>query len=130
MSTPRLRKVDLYILEGELPAGPPAPPAPPPPAPPPAGAVTHGPDFAAVNWGGRVFTFAPKQRSVVAALFRAREDGHGWVGQDALLEIADSDCHRLRDLFRGHPAFGTLIVGAVEAGGPPGAYRLAEPAAA
>lgn len=90
---------------------------------------THSPDFASVNWHGAVYTFSPKQRSVVAALWRAMDDGHHWVGQDALLELAESDCGRVRDLFRGHPAWGAMVVSAADGDGPPGAYRLAGPPA-
>jgi hypothetical protein len=68
------------------------------------------PDFAAVSWQGRLFCFSRKQRVVVGQLFQAREKGYHFVSQDHLLKAADSDCHRLRDLFRGHPAWGDLIV--------------------
>lgn len=89
--------------------------------------VTHSKDFAGVRWGGQTFQFNHRQRSVVAALVQARREGHDWVGQDTLLELADSDGGRLRDLFRGHPAWGTMIVSAHHTGGPVGAFRLGDP---
>lgn len=95
------------------------------PAPATGPGPTRGPDFAAVNWFGTVYTFSGKQRSVVAALWRAKEEGYEWVSQEALLEAAESDCSRLRDLFRGHPAWGSMIVQAMLHGGPAGAYGLA-----
>ena len=81
----------------------------------------------AVRWGETVYTFTLKQRMVVAALREARELGVHWVSGDALMEAAESDNNRLRDLFRGHPAWGTLIVSGLQAGGRAGMYRLAEP---
>jgi len=72
--------------------------------------ATHAPDFSSVNWFGTVYTFSPMQASIVADLWRAWEDGYDFVGQQSLLEEAGSDCHRIRDLFVGHPAFGTMIV--------------------
>lgn len=97
------------------------------PDPPPAGKLVHGADFAAVKWGDQTFSFTPKQRLIVAALVRARRDGHLWLSQEVLLEAAESECGRLRDLFRGHPAWGVMVVSALDADGPLGSYRLADP---
>jgi hypothetical protein len=88
--------------------------------------TSHGQDFAAVNWNGTVYSFTPKQRIIVAALWRAREEGYGWLSQEALLEVAESDCGKVRDLFRHHPAWGTMIVSAIHYGGPLGSYKLAD----
>jgi hypothetical protein len=88
---------------------------------------THAPDFASVNWYGTIYTFSKKQRLVVANLWRAHEEGYEWLSQESLLDAADSDCQRLRDLFRGHPAWDAMIVSALPSGGPPGGYRLAAP---
>jgi hypothetical protein len=97
-----------------------------PGTPTPTGADTHSPDFASVRWRGQVYTFSPKQRRVVAALWRAREQGYEWVSTEALLEAAESLGGRVKELFKGHPAWGVLIVSAVADGGTPGTYRLAE----
>lgn len=83
--------------------------------------VTHGADFAAVSWYGTLYTFTKKQRIIVASLWAAWEAGYHWLTQERLLEDAESDCSRLRDLFRGHPAWGTMIVS--KSGGE--IYRLA-----
>lgn len=99
-------------------------PSGPPAAEP--GTATHSPGFACVNWYGVVYSFSFKQRLVVAALWQARDEGHPWLTQETLAEAAESDCSRIRDLFRRHPAWGTMIVSGIMRGGPPGSYRLAE----
>jgi hypothetical protein len=86
---------------------------------------SHTRGFASARWRGVQYAFSPTQRLVVAALWGAWQDGTRWMMQEALLEQAESDGCRLRDLFRGHPAWGTMIVPAVNYGGPPGSYRLA-----
>jgi hypothetical protein len=48
------------------------------------------------------------------------------LSQETLLEVAESDCERLRWLFKGHPAWGTMIVSAIHFGGPLGSYKLAD----
>jgi hypothetical protein len=85
-------------------------------------------NFSAVYWPGRgTFHFyGEKQQAVVAALWAARSDGTLEVSQNVLLRAADSDGARLHDLFRGHPAWGKLIL----RGHSPGSYTLpkADPA--
>jgi len=107
---------------------------PPPAAPsdggvPLAGPLSHSPDFAAVNWYGTVYEFRGRQRLVVAALWDAMREGYHSMSQDSLLELAECEGGRLRDVFRGNPAWGTLIIPAVFAGGRPGAFRFAPPPA-
>lgn len=118
--------VELHLPVGST-VGPIDTPRQDGPAPVGGPRPTHSRDFAAVNWYGTVYTFTQKQRLVIAALWRALEEGHKWVGQETLLEVAESDCSRVRDLFRGHPCWGVLVLSAVDYGGPPGAYRLADP---
>ena len=89
--------------------------------------ATHAPDFSSVNWFGIVYTFTPKQRSVIADLWQAWQDGYDAIGQDALLHEAESDCSRLRDLFLGNPAWGTMVVQAKFRGGRAGQYCLNVP---
>jgi hypothetical protein len=80
-----------------------------------------------VEWNNRRYTFVgQKQRVVVAALWRAREEGEDCVLAEVLLTLADSDGGKVRDLFRRHPAWGELIVPGHLCGGPPGSYRLAD----
>jgi hypothetical protein len=81
-------------------------------------------DCRAVYWPGLGrFKFSPKQAAVVRALWEARQGGVPEVGQADLLRTADSDCARLVDLFKGHPAWGSLIVRGEVAGH----YRLHDP---
>jgi hypothetical protein len=87
--------------------------------------ISHSPDYSAVVWYGTRYAFSLRQRLVVAALFEAEERGYRWVMQETLLEIAESDGTRLRDLFRAHPAWGVMIVSGVgQEGGQAGAYGL------
>lgn len=98
----------------------------PPAAPLPEGdRPSHSKGFSSVNWRGTVYSFSPKQRAIVAALWNARGECCPWVAQDALLDLADSDSNRMRDLFKGHPAWGVMIVSAALHGGPTGSYQLA-----
>lgn len=89
------------------------------------GQAVAAPDFATVAWFGRLFTFGKKQAIVVGELWIARSEGYEWVTQDHLLREAGADSACLRDLFRNHPAWGTLIQSAMPHGGQPGTYRLA-----
>jgi hypothetical protein len=79
-------------------------------------------NFSAVYWPGLgTFYFqGEKQQAVIAALWTARDDGILEVSQAVLLRAADSDGTRLHDLFRGHHAWGALIV----RGPTPGYYTL------
>jgi hypothetical protein len=89
------------------------------------GASSHSPDFSSVVWRGQVFTFSPKQRLIVAALWRAREQGYLYLSSDVLLEAAESDGGKVRNLFAKHPAWGEFVLPAVAESGTPGTYRLA-----
>lgn len=82
----------------------------------------HSEDFSRVRWPGMAeMLFGEKQAAVVAALWDARGDEDPERDQADLLEIAQSECTRLSDLFRGHEAWGTLVV----RGAKRGSYRLA-----
>lgn len=70
--------------------------------------VTDG--FRQVYWPRLgLFRFSVKQALVIGRLWRAREDGESSVSEDDLLKAADSD-GRLRDLFRNHPGWRSLVV--------------------
>jgi hypothetical protein len=84
--------------------------------------IRYDGDFSNVKWGETAFVFSKKQRRVVGALVAAWRE-HGEVHQAGLLDAADSDSQRLRDLFRDHPAWGTMIIPGDEVG----TYRLACP---
>lgn len=92
---------------------------------PPANIYNASPDCSCVIYRGQQYTFTRKQRSVIQALLQAREEGYDFLTQEALLELAGSDQLRLRELFRGHQAWGTVIVPGHECGGRLGTYRLA-----
>jgi hypothetical protein len=75
----------------------------------------HSDDFRRVTRGGVSYELSPKRAAVVAALYDAeqalaRGEGDGTRSQADLLRIAESDCQRLHDLFRGSAAWNTLVV--------------------
>lgn len=81
----------------------------------------HLSDFQKVWWPPLgEFAFSPKQSLVMKALWKAWQEGLPSVAQSELLRAAESECPRLLDLFRNHPAWNRLIV---QAG--PGLYKLA-----
>lgn len=100
---------------------------PPPPLTPNSETATHSEDFASVNWFGKIYSFTRPQAEIVGALWRAWKDGNPFLAQQTLLNIADSDGMRLRDCFKGHPAWGSLIRHGPTCGGVMGTYRLVEP---
>lgn len=110
-------------------------PPPPEPVPPDAGplrrnaklGIDHTPNFRVVRWGRETFSFSHKQSLVVESLANAAAAGFEWVDQFTLLECADSDGTRLYDLFRGHPAWGRMIVRHSGDAAGPGAFALAKP---
>jgi hypothetical protein len=91
--------------------------------PPPEPRATHSPDFRSVNWFGTEHSFTPNQATVVAALWKSWEKHAPDVGDEYLLELADSNSGRLDLVFRNHAAWGTMIV----PGGTRGTRRLVEP---
>jgi hypothetical protein len=85
-------------------------------------------DFRSCRWGTKQFTFTAQQAACVRVLWESRQRGTFDVSQITVLgeaesAMADSPKPRLRDLFRSHPAWGTMIV----KGSTRGTYRLAEP---
>lgn len=89
------------------------------------GRAIAGPDFASVIWHGRQFRFTPKQAAIISELWYARHHGYEYVTAAYLLSEAESSASRVRDLFCGHPAWGTLIQSHRYFDGPPGTFRLA-----
>jgi hypothetical protein len=85
----------------------------------------HSQDFRSVHWYGQDFTFTATQAACVKVLWESQEQGTPAVGQECILEQAGSEQKRLVDLFKSHPAWGTMIVRAKKKG----AYQLAEPPA-
>ncbi len=72
--------------------------------------IAHSDDFRSVRWCERDFSFTPNQAACIKQLYHACTNGTPDVGDDTLLESADSQAKRLRDVFKGHPAWNTLIV--------------------
>lgn len=72
----------------------------------------HSEDFRSVSWFGATFIFTPLQAAIVRQLWAASENGTPDVGIHTLLENAGSDVNsrRLDLVFRGHPAWKTMIV--------------------
>ncbi|MCI0351197.1 MAG: hypothetical protein L0Z53_17375 [Acidobacteriales bacterium] len=85
----------------------------------------HSPDFRSVRWYGTCYSFTANQASVVGTLWASWEQGTPDVGDETLLKAADHEAppRSLRDVFRDHPAWGTMIVSA----GSKGSHRLTEP---
>lgn len=84
----------------------------------------HSIDFASVDWFGTPYGFSSIQRHIVQMLWEAWENATPDVGQDTLLSAVGSDSSRMAHIFKGHPAFGVMIV---PSPGVRGAYRLQEP---
>jgi hypothetical protein len=85
----------------------------------------HSVDFRSVHWFGTDYTFTPTQAGCIKVLWEAWENDTPDIGQAAILvhlEI-DSECKRLVDVFKNHPAWKSMVVKGATAG----AYRLAKP---
>jgi len=89
----------------------------------PADNCTHSPDFRSVLWHGVDYQFTKGQAACVAILWLAWETGTPDVGDETLLEEVDAESSRLVDLFRGNPAWGTMII----PGATKGSRRLSDP---
>jgi hypothetical protein len=96
---------------------------PDPPNGPRRPATSHSPDFRSYVWGQERYSFTPNQAAMVRVLQEAHDAGAPDVGHDTLLEAAGSEGGRVREVFRGHPAWGNLIV----RGDTKGTLRLADP---
>jgi hypothetical protein len=90
--------------------------------PPPAGCA-HSPDFRSVRWLGESYDFTAAQAVIVGMLWDAWERRTPDVGHETLLSGAGLETRRLADVFKGHPAWGTMII----SGGTKGAARLSGP---
>jgi hypothetical protein len=66
------------------------------------------PGYRSVLWGENDFSFSDKQSLVIEALHDARLAGTGRLHQTELQGVADTS-QRMTELFRRHPAYGTLI---------------------
>ncbi len=92
--------------------------------PPPARGHRHSEDCSYLHWDGHDWHFKTDiQQAVVRLLVEAYEDGEPDVHQTDLLARAHTDCKRLRDVFKHHPAWGIVIVPGIK----PGTFRLCIP---
>jgi ketosteroid isomerase-like protein len=97
------------------------------PAAPTKPTCRHSEDYRSVHWMGTQYQFSERQAAVVQRLWEAWEDGTPELSTATLLEAAESDCDRLRDLFRSssgnHPAWPVMF----QSGSRRGTYRLSLP---
>jgi hypothetical protein len=93
-----------------------------PAIPPPA---RHSIDFRSVHWFGTDYSLTATQAACVKVLWQAWENGTPELAQATILEDRDveSESTRLRDVFRNHSAWGTMIV----PGKTGGSFRLNPP---
>ena len=68
------------------------------------------PDYRRVDWRGKKFHFSPMQSHVVRLLHKEFQRGRGELGDAWVLEGVGSHGKYLRDIFRRHGAWGTLII--------------------
>jgi hypothetical protein len=82
----------------------------------------HSPDFASVFWFGAEFEFTKSQAACVKVLWESLQNRTPSVGQETILELAESNQSELRMVFRDHSAWGTMIVTSSK-----GRYKLQVP---
>ena len=70
----------------------------------------HSADYRRVDWQGKKFRFSLMQSRVVRLLHEEFKEGRDELGAAVLLEGSDSLGKYLRDIFRRHCAWGTLII--------------------
>ena len=80
----------------------------------------HSPDYRRVDWQGKKFRFSPMQSRVVRLLHEEFKEGRDELGAAVLLDGSDSTGEYVRDIFRRHCAWGTLII----AGESKGTHKL------
>ena len=70
----------------------------------------HSADYRRVDWQGKKFRFSPMQSRVVRLLHEEFKEGRDELGAAVLLDGSDSTGEYVRDIFRRHCAWGTLII--------------------
>ncbi len=82
-------------------------------------------DYRTVRWSGDTFTFTPTQAACVKVLIENSVQGTPSIGEQTILEHAESSQGRLSNVFQNgnHPAWGTMIV----SGPTKGTFRIAAP---
>ena len=84
---------------------------------------SHSPDFRSVRWFGKGYSFTGLQAAAVGVLWESWAKDAPEVGDAFLLAEANSESKRLADIFKGHPAWNTIIA----QGGTKGTRRLVAP---
>lgn len=92
-----------------------------PPKPPET--ARHSADFTSVHWYGDDHEFTANQAKCVGLLWQAWENGTPSLRGDYMLAEADVSQSRFDLVFRGHAAWGTMIVPS----GVKGSYKLSPP---
>ena len=82
----------------------------------------HSKDYTSVHWDGIDHTFTPLQADCVRVLWEAMDNRTPIMRGASVLAETTTDQRRLRDVFKGHVAWGTMIVPLDE---PKGTVRLA-----
>lgn len=68
-------------------------------------------DFRSVRWDGALYEFTSLQAQCVRLYWEAFKNGTPGLAEGTVLEeVKAGDRQRLRDVFRDHPAWGTMIV--------------------
>jgi hypothetical protein len=83
-------------------------------------APAHSEDFRSVTWDGQDYAFTSTQAACVKVLWEAWDRRTPEVGGQTVLDKAECEGKRLPDVFRGHAAWGRMIV----PGSTKGSYRL------
>jgi len=86
------------------------------------GSIRYSKDFRCVQWHGQTHYFTSTQARIVGMLIEDYLKGTPDLGIETLLEAIDAQSSRLVDLFRGHRAWGTMIVD----GATKGSKRIAD----
>jgi hypothetical protein len=69
----------------------------------------HSGDYSQVRWYGRDFEFRPNQAQIVKKLWGAWEAGTPKMTRNRLFSGLDFETKVLKDVFKGHPAWGEMV---------------------
>jgi hypothetical protein len=83
----------------------------------------HCRDFSSVHWYGTDYNFTKQQAAAVRILWAEFDNGTPDVMGETLIEEISSESRRVSDIFKGNPAWNTII----QSGQRKGSYRLVEP---
>jgi len=71
----------------------------------------YSPDFHGIYWKEKIFKFNKSQAIIVKALFKAYLNKASHLGGTYLSELAGREGKQMKDIFKNHPAWKTLIIG-------------------